>query len=76
VTSRWHTKKLQRKTHKGLRKVKWTFWLFMDCLLDDDELRKKVVDWNSNVENVIITESFINGMGIGRLYSGWNEYYC
>ena len=21
VTSRWHTKKLQRKTHKGLRKV-------------------------------------------------------
>jgi large subunit ribosomal protein L3e len=25
VTSRWHTKKLQRKTHKGLRKVKWTF---------------------------------------------------
>jgi len=41
VTSRWHTKKLQRKTHKGLRKVKWTFDnLFMDWLLDDDEQRK------------------------------------
>ena len=23
VTSRWHTKKLPRKTHKGLRKVKY-----------------------------------------------------
>lgn len=36
VTSRWHTKKLPRKTHKGLRKV------FFKCIFvllgyDDDE---------------------------------------
>lgn len=30
VTSRWHTKKLPRKTHKGLRKVSMSYQVFGD----------------------------------------------
>ena len=39
VTSRWHTKKLPRKTHKGLRKVNEMFFLHIETFNDDSMLR-------------------------------------
>jgi hypothetical protein len=59
VTSRWHTKKLPRKTHKGLRKVRLfaLAFIFVSCRLRVLEPGIRPVccgQWRVPVRKVII----------------------